>query len=63
MWDLGSGRKISTLSGHTGPVHSLTYCGGGQVLASGGSDCTVKIWDVSRTELQAQASQKSKAKG
>jgi transcription initiation factor TFIID subunit 5 len=45
VWDLGSARRVATLSGHVGPVWGLAYShGSGAVLASGGADETVRLW-------------------
>ncbi len=38
-----------TCSGHAGPVTSLAFAGGGR-LVSGGTDTTVRVWDVSSGE-------------
>jgi hypothetical protein len=45
LWESGSGR-CATLSGHTGIVHALAFGPGDALLASGGSDGTVRLWDV-----------------
>ena len=37
---------IRTLTGHAGPVQSVAYSPGGQLIASGSHDNTVKIWDA-----------------
>jgi transcription initiation factor TFIID subunit 5 len=49
-WDLGSARCVAKApAAHAGPVWSLAYSQGeGSVLASGGADCTVKLWDSAR---------------
>ena len=56
IWDLGSGRKVNELllpaakSGVGGTsavaVQSMSYSACGTALATGGDDCTVRIWDV-----------------
>ena len=45
-WDIGAARRVATAAAHTGPVWSLDYShGDGKLLASGGSDCTVRLWN------------------
>lgn len=48
-WDLGAARRVgNSTTAHNGPVWSLDYSyGEGKVLASGGSDCRVKLWSSS----------------
>jgi transcription initiation factor TFIID subunit 5 len=47
IWDIGSARSQATLSGHSAPVYCLDWShGGGTVLASGGGDCTVRLWSA-----------------
>lgn len=48
IWDLDSGRKVNEFrsSSSSGQIHSLSYSSCGTSLASGGEDCSVKIWDV-----------------
>jgi WD40 repeat protein len=46
VWDAQSGQEILTLTGHTGPVHSVAFSPDGQRLASGSQDRTLKVWDV-----------------
>ena len=37
---------MGLLEGHEGAVHTLEYSAAGDVLASGGADGSVRIWDV-----------------
>src|SRR5258706_13165879 len=46
LWDLGSGRKIKSMTGHTAPINSLAFTACTTMLVSGSSDWTVRCWDV-----------------
>jgi WD40 repeat protein len=47
LWDLHTMRRRATLLGHSGQVNCLTFSPDGKTLVSGGSDGTVRFWDVS----------------
>lgn len=44
LWDLKRGIWLQTLQGHTERVQSLAYSPSGELLASGGTDGTVRLW-------------------
>jgi WD40 repeat protein len=46
LWDVGTGKTIATLEGHTGAVLSLTFNPDGMLLASTSADHTIKLWDL-----------------
>jgi periodic tryptophan protein 2 len=46
IWSLKTGRLLEILSGHEGPVSSLSFSPTLSVLASSSWDKTVKLWDV-----------------
>ena len=41
-----AGKAIAALEGHGGSVRSLAFAPDGRMLASGGADRTLKLWDV-----------------
>lgn len=46
LWDLGSGKRIKKMTGHTASVYSLAFSEESAMLVSGGADWTVRCWDV-----------------
>ena len=45
IWDIETGSELTTLTGHTIGITTLTFSHDGKVLASGSSDGTVLLWD------------------
>jgi len=46
LWDLGSGRRVKSMTGHTAPINSLSFSACTTMLVSGSADWTVRCWDV-----------------
>ena len=46
LWDLGSSRPIKKMTGHKGPIQSLSFSAESSLLVSGSLDCTVRCWDT-----------------
>jgi WD40 repeat protein len=46
LWDVATASRLTSLEGHEGKVNCLAYSPDGTRLASGSSDRTVRLWDV-----------------
>jgi WD40 repeat protein len=46
LWDLSSGRRIKSMTGHTAPINTLSFSACTTMLISGSADWTVRCWDV-----------------
>jgi WD40 repeat protein/predicted Ser/Thr protein kinase len=53
LWGLSQGEQTKSLFGHSNYVNSLAYSPDGKILASGGSDRTVRLWNPNTGELIA----------
>ena len=45
LWDVITGNKLTTLSGHTARVETLKFSPDGQTIVSTGADGTILLWD------------------
>jgi transcription initiation factor TFIID subunit 5 len=48
LWDLGTGKRLKTMTGHTGFIYSVSFNSDSTVLVSGSADGTVRVWDVNK---------------
>jgi WD40 repeat protein/uncharacterized caspase-like protein len=53
LWDVTTGQQIAAIKGHGRGVSKVAFSRDNKLLASGGTDNTIKIWDVAtRNELR-----------
>mmetsp|Transcript_33555 Transcript_33555/g.79217 ORF Transcript_33555/g.79217 Transcript_33555/m.79217 type:complete len:82 (+) Transcript_33555:487-732(+) len=51
VWDAASGHQIcDPLKGHTSAINTLAFSPRGHMIASGGDDGSVRLWDLSTSE-------------
>lgn len=46
LWDLGSGKRVKKMMGHTASIYSMSFSAESSLLVTGGADWTVRCWDV-----------------
>ena len=46
LWDVESGENIATLWGHPTDIQSLAFSPDSTLLATGGFDCSILLWDM-----------------
>jgi hypothetical protein len=64
LWDTDTGKSLIQLQGHTpGNVTALAFSPDSRVLASGGPDTTILLWDVKQSRLEHLWSELAAAEG
>jgi len=53
LWEVRTGKLLTTLEGHSDWVGSMAFGPDGQTLASGSNDNTIKLWEVRTGKLRA----------
>ena len=53
LWEVRTGKMLTTLKSHTGWVRSVAFSPDGKTLASGSADQTVHLWEVNTGKVLA----------
>lgn len=61
LWDLGSGRRLKTMTGHSDNIYSVDFSMDSHTLISGSADGTVRVWDVNKDTLPSSPNATSRA--
>lgn len=46
LWSISKRKPLKVFKGHTAPISTISFSGGGQFLVSGSQDQSAKIWDL-----------------
>jgi hypothetical protein len=53
VWDVVTRRELKSFRGHTARVRAVAVLAGGDMIASGGDDQSVRLWDTSNLAAEA----------
>lgn len=48
IWDVSSGKVVQSLTGHNGIIQDLAFSPDGKLLATVGTDSTIRLWDYEK---------------
>ncbi|WPD24270.1 MAG: trypsin-like peptidase domain-containing protein [Candidatus Electrothrix scaldis] len=51
LWDIGSGKELSSFKGNYGRIESLLFSNDDKLLATGFTDGTVRLWEVASGKI------------
>ena len=54
IWDANTGEEIHSWGKHIGPIHSLAFSRDGNLLASGGVDNRIFVWETENWQLRKE---------
>jgi WD40 repeat protein/tetratricopeptide (TPR) repeat protein len=54
LWNTGDGKLQRSLEGHTSSIRALAFSDGSSMIASGGLDKTIRIWELDSEEQTRQ---------
>jgi WD40 repeat protein len=49
LWDVSNWGQLLALTGHDGKVYCLAFSHDGMLLASGGQNGLIRVWDMARS--------------
>lgn len=52
LWDSAGGALVKNIAAHAGGIHGVSWSRNGQILATTGLDCHIKIWDTASWECR-----------